>query len=232
MDFYRPSAVVIQCGADSLHCDRLGCFNLSIDGHAECVRFVKAFNLPTLVLGGGGYTIRNVARCWTFETAVLLGVDNNVPNELPMNEFIEYYAPDFLLRPPVPVTNYSPPSPSSSSSSCVIDEFEPIDDQGRRMLHSNMTGGIAIENMNSRTYLAELRVKIVENLRHLQNAPCVQMFEIPPSFDISNRRFTEVDEIKVENFDECEEQTNYSENWLRKEQQYILGLVKNCTPNF
>ena len=30
----------------------------------ECVKFVKTFNLPTLVLGGGGYTIRNVARCW------------------------------------------------------------------------------------------------------------------------------------------------------------------------
>jgi hypothetical protein len=25
------------------------------------------------VLGGGGYTVRNVARCWTYETAVLLG---------------------------------------------------------------------------------------------------------------------------------------------------------------
>jgi acetoin utilization deacetylase AcuC-like enzyme len=26
-----------------------------------------------LVLGGGGYTIRNVARCWTYETGCLLG---------------------------------------------------------------------------------------------------------------------------------------------------------------
>jgi hypothetical protein len=29
MDFYRPSVVVLQCGADSLSGDRLGCFNLS-----------------------------------------------------------------------------------------------------------------------------------------------------------------------------------------------------------
>jgi acetoin utilization deacetylase AcuC-like enzyme len=28
-----------------------------------------------MVLGGGGYTIRNVARCWANETAVLLGED-------------------------------------------------------------------------------------------------------------------------------------------------------------
>ncbi len=64
MDFYRPSCIVLQCGADSLGCDRLGCFNLSIKGHGECVKFVKTFNVPTLVLGGGGYTVRNVARCW------------------------------------------------------------------------------------------------------------------------------------------------------------------------
>lgn len=30
------------------------------------------------MLGGGGYTIRNVARCWTYETAVAL--DTSIPN--------------------------------------------------------------------------------------------------------------------------------------------------------
>lgn len=30
------------------------------------------------MLGGGGYTIRNVARCWTYETAVAL--DCEIPN--------------------------------------------------------------------------------------------------------------------------------------------------------
>ena len=53
--------------------DRLGCFNLSVRGHAKCVRHMLTYNLPTLVLGGGGYTIRNVSRCWTYETAVVLG---------------------------------------------------------------------------------------------------------------------------------------------------------------
>ena len=33
IDFYRPSCIVLQCGADSLGCDRLGCFNLSIKAH-------------------------------------------------------------------------------------------------------------------------------------------------------------------------------------------------------
>ena len=36
---------------------------------------VKGYNVPLLLVGGGGYTIRNVARCWTFETATALGVE-------------------------------------------------------------------------------------------------------------------------------------------------------------
>uniref|UniRef100_A0A0D9VDQ2 Histone deacetylase n=1 Tax=Leersia perrieri TaxID=77586 RepID=A0A0D9VDQ2_9ORYZ len=67
MQMYRPGAIVLQCGADSLSGDRLGCFNLSGKGHAECVKFMRSFNVPLLLLGGGGYTIRNVARCWCNE---------------------------------------------------------------------------------------------------------------------------------------------------------------------
>jgi histone deacetylase 1/2 len=51
MEKYAPGAVVLQCGADSLSGDRLGCFKLSIKGHGDCVNYVKSFGLPTLVLG-------------------------------------------------------------------------------------------------------------------------------------------------------------------------------------
>jgi histone deacetylase 1/2 len=96
LEVFKPSAIVMQCGADSLTGDRLGCFNLSLHGHSACVGFVKSFGLPLLILGGGGYTIRNVARCWTNETAILL--DQEIPNELPMNDYFEYYGPDFTLH--------------------------------------------------------------------------------------------------------------------------------------
>ncbi|XP_041716714.1 histone deacetylase 2 isoform X2 [Coregonus clupeaformis] len=96
MEMYQPSAVVLQCGADSLSGDRLGCFNLTIRGHAKCVEYMKSFNLPLLMLGGGGYTIRNVARCWTYETAVAL--DTEIPDELPYNDYFEYFGPDFKLH--------------------------------------------------------------------------------------------------------------------------------------
>jgi len=93
---FRPDAIVLQCGADSLSGDRLGCFNLSLRGHGDCVAAVKELGVPTLVLGGGGYTMRNVARCWTYETSVLLGAD--IPDELPYNDFFEYYGPDYRLH--------------------------------------------------------------------------------------------------------------------------------------
>lgn len=95
MEYYRPSAVVLQCGGDSLSGDRLGCFNLSMRGHANCVNFVKSFNLPTLILGGGGYTMRNVARTWAFETGQLVGMDMH--SDLPFTDYYEYYSPDFEL---------------------------------------------------------------------------------------------------------------------------------------
>ncbi|POY71946.1 hypothetical protein BMF94_5029 [Rhodotorula taiwanensis] len=96
---YRPEAIVLQCGADSLGADRLGCFNLSIAAHGECVRFIKSFALPLIVLGGGGYTIKNVSRCWTYETAVLLGQEQDLPNALPHTVYDDFFAPDWKLHP-------------------------------------------------------------------------------------------------------------------------------------
>ena len=108
MEWYRPGAIVLQCGADSLAGDRLGCFNLSHRGHAHCVEFVKRFNIPLLVLGGGGYTIRNVSRCWAYETALLL--DRKLPEELPFNDYFEYYSPDYTVTvPPSNMANQNTP---------------------------------------------------------------------------------------------------------------------------
>ena len=96
MQSFRPEAVVMCCGADSLAGDRLGCFNLTLGGHAECIKYVQSFGLPTLVLGGGGYTPRNVARCWAHETGVLLGV--TMQDALPKTEYHEFFRPSYNLR--------------------------------------------------------------------------------------------------------------------------------------
>jgi histone deacetylase 1/2 len=99
MEVFQPGAVVLQCGADSLSGDRLGCFNLSIKGHGDCVEFVRSFNIPMLVLGGGGYTLRNIPRCWTYETSILAG--QPIKDELPFNDYFEYFGPDYRLHLPV-----------------------------------------------------------------------------------------------------------------------------------
>ncbi|TYJ53533.1 hypothetical protein B9479_005802 [Cryptococcus floricola] len=96
---FSPSAIVLQCGADSLGCDRLGTFNLSIAAHGECVRFIKSFGLPLLTLGGGGYRQSSVSRCWTYETGVLAGVQ--LSNDLPPSNYYEFFGPDYNLHPPL-----------------------------------------------------------------------------------------------------------------------------------
>ena len=100
MEVYQPTAVVLQCGADSLGGDRLGCFNLNIKAHGACLAYVKSFNLPTLILGGGGYTPRNVARLWAYETSLCIGAE--VHDVLPAHTpFLNHFAPDKTLFPPL-----------------------------------------------------------------------------------------------------------------------------------
>ncbi|CAG7853130.1 Histone deacetylase RPD3; AltName: Full=Transcriptional regulatory protein RPD3 [Serendipita indica DSM 11827] len=95
---FRPSAVVLQCGADSLAGDRLGQYNLSMQGHADCVRYFRDKGIPLMVLGGGGYTIRNVARTWAYETACVLGCEKDLDVNLPYNQYFDYFGPEYKME--------------------------------------------------------------------------------------------------------------------------------------
>lgn len=70
-------------GADSLSGDKLGGFNMTLEGHAECARYVRSFNIPVMMVGGGGYTIKNVSKAWCKETAIMCGQE--LPEDLPYN---------------------------------------------------------------------------------------------------------------------------------------------------
>ena len=90
---FHPSAIVLQCGADSVSGDTLGReaeYNLSSEGHAQCVKAVKNLNIPLVVLGGGGYTPANVAKCWTRDTSALCGVqlEDTIPSACLYKELI------------------------------------------------------------------------------------------------------------------------------------------------
>eukprot|EP00741_Cyanophora_paradoxa_P016249 tig00000197_g15688.t1 len=96
---FRPSAVVLQCGADGLAGDPIGAgFSLTPAAYVACVRRVVSWNLPTLVLGGGGYNAPNAARCWAQVMADLAGVE--LADRIPEHDFFDSYGPDFLLRAP------------------------------------------------------------------------------------------------------------------------------------
>lgn len=63
---FMPSAVILQLGGDSIAYDVLGRLNLSIKGHGECVKKMMSYGVPLMLLGGGGYTVHNVARLWAY----------------------------------------------------------------------------------------------------------------------------------------------------------------------
>lgn len=156
---FKPTVIVQQCGADSLGGDRLGCFNLNIRAHGECVRFIKSFGIPLLVLGGGGYTPRNVSRLWCYETSIMTDVtlDTKLPDNLPFRNF---FNPDCTLHPNL---------------------------------------GDKLDNKNSRKYLQNVQIKIMEQLRFLNGAPSVQMNEIPPDFSkLSKEEEDEINELNNE----------------------------------
>jgi histone deacetylase 1/2 len=53
-------------------------------------------NSISFKLGGGGYTMRNVSRCWCFDTAVAL--DEPISNCIPPNEYFKFFGPSYRLH--------------------------------------------------------------------------------------------------------------------------------------
>ena len=75
-----------------------------------------------MILGGGGYTLRNVARLWAYETSLLC--EDELPNELPYQEYFEYFAPDFTLHPEI-----NPRMENANSQQYLTNIVETIDRQ-------------------------------------------------------------------------------------------------------
>ena len=71
IEVYKPDAIWMQCGADSLRGDTIGAFNLTIKGHGKAVQHAMNKGLPIIFNGGGGYNVENVSRCWAYESLVI-----------------------------------------------------------------------------------------------------------------------------------------------------------------
>jgi len=46
-------------------------------------RMNGVFLLHRLFVGGGGYTVKNVARCWTYETSLI--INEQLSNDIPFH---------------------------------------------------------------------------------------------------------------------------------------------------
>lgn len=93
---FKPDAIVVQVGADSLANDPLGGFNLTPLGIGQCISKVINLLRPTLILGGGGYNLANASRLWTYITGLVLGQE--LPVDIPdADPYFDQYGPSFEL---------------------------------------------------------------------------------------------------------------------------------------
>ena len=95
---------------------------------------------------GGGYKKKNVARCWAYETAVLVGQEHLVTDRLPENHYMASFGRD-----------------KDAMSGVKIWDSD--------RMHLDLKG--KVENLNTKASLEEIRIKALEHLRHVQIAPGV-----------------------------------------------------------
>ena len=80
---FAPDVLVTQLGIDSYHNDPLTHLRLTSRGYAAAVAEFARLGIPWLALGGGGYDLSAVARCWTLAYGVMLGAEwpDRIPDD-------------------------------------------------------------------------------------------------------------------------------------------------------
>lgn len=73
VDKVRPDILVSQVGIDTYYSDPLTHLNITTSGYAELLNYFKSFGLPWVCLGGGGYDLLGVARCWAIAYSIMIG---------------------------------------------------------------------------------------------------------------------------------------------------------------
>lgn len=72
---FKPDIVVSQLGCDTHYLDPLTHLMLTAGGYTEVVKEIKRLTSRWVALGGGGYDMGAVARCWTLAYGVMIGKD-------------------------------------------------------------------------------------------------------------------------------------------------------------
>ncbi len=88
IEAFKPDILVTQLGIDSYHTDPLTHLFLTSQGYVRVVEEFASMGLPWLALGGGGYDMSAVARCWALAYGVMVG--QMWPDNIPKN-YQEHY---------------------------------------------------------------------------------------------------------------------------------------------
>ena len=72
---YHPDALVLEIGMDVLSVDPLAHFKMTNNALADILSLLMRYDLPTLVVGGGGYNAESTARGWALAWCVLCGLE-------------------------------------------------------------------------------------------------------------------------------------------------------------
>jgi acetoin utilization protein AcuC len=85
---YKPTAIILNVGADGHFDDPLTHLALTSRGWLSMVQQTLSFGAPVLAVGGGGYNINTVARLWTLLQAELSNVE--LPDVVPEDYAKQY----------------------------------------------------------------------------------------------------------------------------------------------
>ena len=98
---FNPDVLVTQLGIDSYYSDPLTHLMLSSRGFCEAVEEFAGMGYPWLAMGGGGYDLGAVARCWTLAYGIMS--ERELPDSIP-TECVEQCGSKLLRDEAVPVT--------------------------------------------------------------------------------------------------------------------------------
>ncbi len=90
---FRPDVLVTQLGCDTHYLDPLTHLELTTEGYTAVIRRLRDLDLPWLAVGGGGYDVGTVARCWTLAYGVMM--DRDWPDDIPAS-YREAYGLKYL----------------------------------------------------------------------------------------------------------------------------------------
>ncbi len=93
---FKPDVIVAQLGIDTYHSDPLTHLHITSQGYEKIVQHIIDFDVPLLALGGGGYDVLAVARCWSLAFSRMVGID--LPNNIPTS-FSEKHKVHLLRDP-------------------------------------------------------------------------------------------------------------------------------------